>query len=81
MMFISVPFLFQEPKIQCFNPDVNMNFRCSAAQACDSYLNSYKIDNQTKNMGFLGQFDTVCNSQNMDRKTLFSVIAAIMIIS
>jgi hypothetical protein len=30
MLYLSVPFLFQEPKVQCFNEEINMNFRCSA---------------------------------------------------
>ena len=29
MTLITVPFVFAEPKLECFKSDVNINFRCS----------------------------------------------------
>lgn len=37
MVFLSLPFIFEEPKISCYNSLVDKSFRCSAEQACSLY--------------------------------------------
>lgn len=46
MLYMSIPFMFQEPTIECFNSDLNKYFRCTTAQACG--IDSYVIEGNTR---------------------------------
>lgn len=43
MTFMTIPFVFAEPKLECAKDDVKINFRCSAQQACSLYRENFKI--------------------------------------
>jgi hypothetical protein len=69
MIFLSIPFVFAEPKIECHKSDVNITFRCSASQACNLYKDSFKMENiEHTGKSFISQFGILCETQNMDAK-------------
>jgi hypothetical protein len=44
MLFLSTIFLFQEPKVDCYNEELKLYFRCSVTQACsNNYIDKHRL--------------------------------------
>ena len=41
-MFIAAIFLFEPPKIECYNTELDVYFRCSITQACSQYRDNFR---------------------------------------
>jgi len=52
-IYLSTMFLFQEPKVQCYNSELNIYFRCSVTQACTSYRDNYVINYEDSISSFI----------------------------
>lgn len=61
MLFFSLAFMFQEPKLECFNEDVSMKFRCSPVQACGQYKNHFNIIGSAS-FSFISHFHAMCDA-------------------
>ena len=52
-LFLSTIFLFSAPKMECYNKDLDIYYRCSLTQACSNKESDYKIDHEGSINNFL----------------------------
>ena len=80
--FLSTIFVFQDPKLECFNTENKLHFRCSVAQGCNHYSSNYSIDMKASLNSFISSYDNMlCDVKNLNKKQLFTIISAIVILS
>ncbi|CDW88626.1 organic cation transporter [Stylonychia lemnae] len=80
MIPLSMIFLFQEPKMECFNEEFKIYFRCSVQQACSKqYFNKHRqAKNDQNNNSFISYFGLMCQNENLSSQQLFAIISAVL---
>eukprot|EP00347_Sterkiella_histriomuscorum_P024468 403331012 len=83
MVPLSMIFMFNVPKLECYNDENKIYFRCSQQQACSAqYVQKYRQVYQDSINSFISEFNMICSSSNLfDSRQQFAIISSILMAS
>ena len=69
IQMVSIPILFKDPLILCTDPNTNLTFSCSEAEACTNTY-PYIIDKINGPQSFTAEYDLICENSSKKRLAL-----------